>query len=55
MIAMNPIQSIREVRDRLTGQANEKSRFYKDKYPAISLDSSEVTAIAKCLEKHEKW
>ena len=54
MIATKPIQSIREIRDKLTGQANHKLRVYKVQYPAISLDSSGVTMIAKFLEKHEK-
>ena len=51
---MKPIQSIGEVRDKLTGQTGSQKRIYKDKYPAISLDSSDVTSIAKFLEKHEK-
>ena len=54
MIATKPIQSIREVYDKLTGQTGSQKRIYKDKYPAISLDSVEVTMIAKFLEKHEK-
>ena len=49
---MKPIKSIREVHERLTDQTG--SRISKEKYSAITLDSSEVTMIAKFLQKHEK-
>ena len=49
MIPMKPIQSIGEVRDKLTGQTGSQKRIYSEKYSAISLDSSVVTMIAKFL------
>ena len=54
MTTQKSLQNIREVHEKLTGQANHKLRVYKVQYPAISLDSSGVTMIAKFLEKHEK-
>ena len=49
MFTIKPIQSIREVHEKLTGQTGSQKRIYKEKYTSILLDSSEVTTIAKFL------